>query len=108
MRAILIDSTKKEITEVNVSKSGTLQDWYSLIGCEIVEVGHYINNKDSILVDEEGMMGKPTSFFSYKGARHPYFAGNGLIVGVDENGESVSCSLVASDVVKMVSFHNEI
>jgi hypothetical protein len=93
MKAILIDSINKTVTEVEVSKANTLQDWYKLLNCDTVEVACYLNSKeDSILVDEEFML-KPMAptdpWFYYEGAPQPY-GGNGLITGVNSKGDSIA------------------
>jgi hypothetical protein len=124
MRAVLINSTKKTVTDIEISESNTLKDWYKAIGCNFVEVGAHINYDDSILVDEEGLMGlslqtqtsltaltnqtqanlnDTTPFFMYEGDNTP-FCGNGLVVGMDDEGNSVSCHISALEVAAKVSF----
>lgn len=107
MRAVLINSTEKTVTDIEISETNTLQDWYKAIGCSMVEVATYINDdNDSVLVDEEGAMGvmnNDTVFFEYDGAHQP-FCGNGLVVGVDDEGNSVSCHITALEVAEKVSF----
>lgn len=103
MRAILINSHLRVVTEVEVSDTDTLKDWYRLIECSMVEVAYYINKHDSIMVDEEGLLNEPNVFFEYEGAHQP-FAGNGLVVGVTDEGESISCRVKAKDVLSKVKF----
>lgn len=107
MRAVLINSTDKTVKDIEISETNTLQDWYKAIGCSMVEVATYINDdRDSILVDEEGLMrtmSESTTFFQYEGANQPFF-GNGLVVGVDDEGNSVSCHITALEVATNVSF----
>ena len=106
MRAILINSKDKTVTEVNVDDTNTLKHWYKLIDCDLVEVAHYMSEKNHILVDEEGMLKSPTEFFTYNGGHQP-FAGNGLIVGIDiNNGESISCDITLEEATKNVMFLN--
>jgi hypothetical protein len=104
MRAILIDSKNKNVSEIIIDDTKTLEDWYKAVDCELVEVAHYINEHDSILVDEEGLLKNPTDFFTYNGAHQP-FAGNGLIVGVDPNdGESIDCQITLEEVKRNTCF----
>jgi len=107
MRAVLINSTNKTVKDIEISETNTLHDWYKAIGCSMVEVATYINDdKDSILVDEEGLMGTlndATPFFMYEGGNMP-FCGNGLVVGMDDEGNSVSCHISALEVAAKVSF----
>ena len=108
MKAIFIDSKNRKISEVEIPKQGTLKAWYKVIGCEIVEVATYINShNDSILVDEEGLIKEinPDSpFFIYSGSHQP-FAGNGLIIGVDKEGESISHHTTVEEVESKVTFY---
>ena len=106
MKAILIDVRNKTISLVEVDNKRVLEDWYELMGCQMVEVAHYFNNHDSILVDEEGLLSLSgdTKFFTIKGGHQP-FAGNGLVVGVNNRGESVSPNISVEEVQKMVKFH---
>jgi hypothetical protein len=107
MRAVLINSTEKTVTNISISESNTLNDWYKAIGCSMVDVATYINDdRDSILVDEEGLMGTlndASPFFMYEGANQP-FCGNGLVVGMDDEGNSISCHVTALKVAAKVSF----
>lgn len=97
MKAILIDVVNQTVTDVNVE--GGLQGWYKLIGCNYVECAHYFNEHDSIMVDEEGLFKQPEAFFFVEGAHQP-FAGNGLVVGVDENGETVDVNMTAEELIR--------
>lgn len=104
MKAVFINAVEKTVTEVDVPKEKTLQSWYKIIGCDMVEVASYINKEnDSILVDEEGLLKPQEHFFAY-GVRENILAGNGLIVGVDNEGESVSCHVTAEQVKDKVFF----
>lgn len=107
MRAILIDAKNKTVTEIDVDDTNTLKHWYELIDCDLVEVAHYMSEKNHILVDEEGLFKSPNEFFTYSGAHQP-FAGNGLIVGVDSNtGESVDCDITLEEATENVMFFTE-
>ena len=106
MKAILIDVENKSVTMVEVDDKNVLKDWYRLMGCQMVEVAHYFDNHDSVLVDEEGLfsLDANTKFFSIEGGHQP-FAGNGLVVGVDRNGNSVSPKITLEEVQNKVKFH---
>lgn len=106
MKAILIDVFNKTVTEIKLdSKKDILDQYYHVIKTDVVEVAHYITDHDSILVDETGLL-KPTNhFFFYEGAHQP-FAGNGLIVGTDEEGEAVDCNISVEEVEENVQFLN--
>lgn len=86
-KAILIDSTAREVRAVDIDQP-TLQGWYAAIGCDMVTVATYLDDGDSILVDDEGLLRSPAYFFIYEDYPAP-LAGNGLVVGCDEEGETV-------------------
>ena len=102
MKAIFIDAKNKEVKEVEIK--GDLQSWYETIGCGMVECALYFDEHDSIMVDEEGLFNDQCNdFFFVKGGHQP-FAGNGLVVGTDENGESVSTKISLDEVKSKVKF----
>lgn len=104
MKAILIDAFNKTVTEVKLDgRKDMLDQWYHVMKVDMVEVAHYINDHDSILVDEEGLLKPCDHFFLYEGAHQP-FAGNGLVVGVDEEGETVDCNISAEEVEQKIEF----
>lgn len=113
MKGILIDVKNGTVTDVIYNGKKTLEEWYRLIGCSTVEVAMDIlpNKRDkitnSIMVDEEGLLNvTPNSkFFMFQGGHQP-FAGNGLIVGCDDEGETVDVSITADDVRGKVKFVN--
>jgi hypothetical protein len=104
MKAILIDSYNKTVQELDLDPNfKMLFQWYQQIKCTIVTVGHYITEHDSIIVDDEGLLKPCDHFFYYDGAHQP-FAGNGLVVGVDEEGETVACDITLEEVEAKVKF----
>ena len=108
MKAILIDSYNRVVEEVSLDPDqNMLHQWYDHIKCDMAQVGHYITEHDSIIVDEEGLLKPCDHFFTYDGAHQP-FAGNGLVVGVDEDGETVACDITLDEVKSKVRFHNTV
>jgi hypothetical protein len=104
MKAILIDVYNEVVRQVEVDKKNVLRDWYKYTQCSMVEPV-YINEHDSIMVDEEGLLTltKDSKFFSYKG---DMYAGNGLVVGVNvRNGESVDPMITVEEIRAYVDFH---
>ena len=104
MKAILIDSKNKVIKEVEISKENTLKDWYKEVNCNMVEIAHYLENTDTVLVNEEGLLHDEYYFFTYEGAHQP-FAGNGLVVGIDDEGNSVDCKTDIQEVKRNVKIY---
>lgn len=103
MKAILINSKTKEIKEVEMGKD--YKEIYSQLECEMFQIGTELAEQDAIYVDEEGLMNGTDVFFVYEGAHQP-FAGNGLILGTDDEGESVSCKIKLDEVKNKVKFYD--
>ena len=101
MKAILIDVKTQEIKEVE--HDNTLQNIYDLIDCRAFDLVR-IDDVNSIFVDDEGIL-KDNLYFEYSGSENVFkLAGNGLILGVDDKGESISPTLNVEDVKGKVNF----
>lgn len=101
MKAILINATERSVKEVDIN--GDLQSWYESINCDIVEVACYLPSSNLLLVDEDGLLKMPTEFFEYD---KNIYAGNGLIVGTNDNGDTSDATLELNDVSVKVKFYN--
>ena len=92
MKAILIDVYNKDIKEVEYD--GTLDFIYFQLACGTFDV-FGIDDVNSIFVDDEGLLRQNQLYFSYSDRA---LAGNGLILGVDNAGESIASTLTVEDV----------
>lgn len=92
MTGYLIDPQARTIEPVTVTP-GTETGIAETIGCDlftVVEMGDPDNGaNDSIFVDDEGLMKPQGFFFKVKGFDQP-FAGKGLVLGTNPEGESVA------------------
>ena len=88
MRAIFINA--KEGTVSYVENKGRLEDLYSTLGVEMVEVAKYWENGDHLYVDEEGLINGTDFGFTLNSID---YVGNGLIYGMDleDPGAEGSC-----------------
>ena len=101
MKAILIDVKTQEVKEVE--HDDTLQNIYNLVDCRTFDVVR-IDDVNSIFVDDEGIL-KDNLYFEYSGSENVFkLAGNGLVLGVDDEGNSISPTLTIEDVKGKVSF----
>lgn len=97
MRAILIkpDAVGHKHVEV-VEYDGDYRSIYNLISWSERQVTTFdcvmIDDNHTIFVDDEGLLYNPEHFFLFEGYDQP-LAGRGLILGTDEDGESVDCKL---------------
>ncbi len=104
MKAILIGVYAQEVIEV--VHDGTLQNIYDLLVCRTFDVVR-IDDVNSIFVDDEGIL-KDNLYFEYPSSNGIFqLAGNGLILGVDDEGNSISPTLTVEDVKSKVTFLSE-
>lgn len=103
MKAILIDSINKQVKEIEIGKG--IDEMYKFLNCQYFTIASYLNDGDAIFVDDEGLMNGTDVFFTFEGAHQP-FAGNGLIMGSDDDGESVNCKTDLSEVKNKVKFYD--
>ena len=97
-----INAENRTVTEVEVK--GDYKTIYPFLG-ESVDcftcVG--IEKDDTIYVDDEGLLKPLTALFLYEGYDQP-LAGNGLILGTDAEGESVSPANTLEFIKSKVKF----
>ena len=105
MRAILINPFTQTIEEVDYS--GDYKDIYSLIECDLFTTVYLPNTSDDTLfVDDEGLYVENQRFFKIDGFEQP-LAGRGLLLGTDEEGESVDCMSTVEEVKAIVSWEKD-
>lgn len=96
MKAILIDAARQEVREIEIS------DWRDItkaIGwdCRLFTVATELENGDSLFVDDEGLINGTEHFFITEYYPHP-LAGNGVILGCNEDGESQNCKSTIDEI----------
>jgi len=97
MRAILIDPFTKTITEVEYS--GDYKQIYKLINCDTFTVS-CLSDADDLFLDDEGLL-KDNRYFTWNG--HP-FAGKGLILAHDDEGDTISTTYDLHEVLDRVEW----
>lgn len=104
MKAILIDSTKKEIILMTISDDTDkrLAECQKLLGGYLC-IAHEIDEFNTLFVDDEGLFKEGNNWFIFTGAHQP-FKGNGLILGVDDCGETIDCTCTLEEIAQKVSF----
>ena len=100
-KAILIDPTNQTITEVEWN--GDFHHIYNLIDCDTYDVARINAEGDGIFVDDEGLFKEQQAFFWHSDYPQP-LAGKGLILGCDEEGESVVPHTTLEEVTNKVRF----
>lgn len=102
MRGILIDPFTKTVTDIQTS--GKLAEIYEILGVEIVTAVS-VGEDQTLFLDDEGLMVPKESqeYFQWKGSNQPY-AGKGLILGVDEDGDNTDASMGSLEAAMLVEF----
>jgi len=99
MRAILIDPFTQTIEEVDYS--GDYKDIYTLIQCELFSTVYCL--EDTLFVDDEGLYVKDQRYFKVAGYPQP-LAGRGLLLGTNEEGDSVDAKAKLSVIEKVIEW----
>ena len=101
MKALLIDSKNRMITKIEIGEHFT--EISKAIGCEVFAAPHIMQNNDTLYCDDEGLLKDPQHFFLLDSYPQP-IAGNGLILGCDNEGESVDVSMSLMELSNKVTF----
>ena len=100
MKAYKIDATNNTITELEMSED--YREISQNIGCELFCVARTLPNGDTLFVDDEGWMNANVKrAFKFDGR---VFAGNGVVLGCNSAGDSVSVKTKELDIAKLVEF----
>lgn len=109
MKAILIDPFNETVTEVE--HTGNYKHIYELLSHPEHPVDCFtavrLGNGDAIYVDDEGLLKDPKHFFVWKGYPQP-MAGKGLLLGSNDEGESISPETTLEYVKGRVSFRHDL
>ena len=103
MKAILIDSKTREIREVDYTN---FNDIYKFVGCNLFDAVDFNTKNDTVYVDDEGLLTltHDTMFFTIGDSEQP-LAGNGLILGTNDEGESIEPSVTVEEVKEITKFY---
>ena len=104
MRDVFIDSTKKEVTNINIDAEKALKEYYKYIDCHCVAgVAIYDSYPHTLYLDDNALLSDAKqNAFEILGQR---FIGNGLIVGLDEDeGDDTDSKMTAFYVNQLVTF----
>lgn len=108
MRGILIDPWLKQVTEVECREG--IEDMYRLMSnplgpkVDVFCIGLSWPNGDVLYVDDEGLLKRGMRLF-YPGRRdHQPLAGNGLILGSDNESNSTDAKLLLTEVQCLIKW----
>jgi hypothetical protein len=105
MRGILIDPFTRTVSDIETS--GKLAEIYELLGVELVTVVS-VGEDQSLFLDDEGLLvpKEEQEYWNWKGSNQPY-AGKGLILGLDEDGDNIDATMGSLEVAMLVTFLNK-
>lgn len=104
MKAFKIDCEKQEVYEVDYDATD-YKETNKQIGCHTMSCAIIFDKEDGLMVDDEGLLGGPTKGFNF---RSPdgidwKFAGNGVLIGCDKDGNSQEVQMNLEEFKKMVT-----
>lgn len=105
MRAVLIDTDNKAVTEV--AYDGDFHSIYRFIDADCFDVVVHDTDKGEVdfFVDDEALLKSKTHGWTIKGQRMRPIMGKALALGLDPaNGDSVDCPLGVEEIAAMVQF----
>ena len=101
MKGILINPFDETIKEVVVT--GNYKELYTLIECRAFDCVD-VDEDNTLYVDDEGLLHDTNRYFSIHGRE---FAGRGLILSTDDEGNSADVRFTLKEVKDLVSFFPE-
>ena len=113
MKALLINSLTREITEVE----GNFQDYKEIakfLKCDYIETAHNYENNDAIFVDAEGLFNHQDTVignenyrwtaFKVADSHQECFVGNGILVGHTNSGNSKDAKTKMEELKSQITF----
>lgn len=95
-KCFIIDPFSKTVTESKYC--GDYRELYTLIDCDTFTAVGVNGEGDTLFLDDEGLInGKPQQFFAWLGYANP-LAGKAVVLGTDNEGDSISPTLTLDDV----------
>ncbi len=107
MKAFLIDTPNKQITEVEYNGDWKTIKQHIHADCFTVVYIDPSVMPDCVFVDDEGLInGNPHGWFKIGTYEQP-LRGYGLVLGTDADGDSVSPNITLERLQRMVTFHDD-
>jgi hypothetical protein len=100
MKAYKIDPYNNVITTLNLGDD--FREISKNIGCDLFCLAATFANRDTLYVDDEGLLKtEVTRGFTLNGQ---FFAGNGILLGCDNYGESMDVQTDELEIAKLITF----
>lgn len=107
MQAILIDPHTQTVSSIEYD--GNYENISKLLGCELFTVMTVTPKDDALFLDDEGWIidQEDQQYFWWQG--YPQLlAGRGLILGTNDEGESIAPSLTLDEAKSMVKWQSKV
>ena len=105
-RAILIDSLKHEVSLV--SYNGSIDEMYKLLKCDtFCTAPAKLPDNNVLFVDDNGLFNHEQGAFKIPfmpGFAPQVLSGNGLIVGIGNDGENANATATLEEITALVKF----
>ena len=101
MKAIFIDVTAQTVTDIDLQPG--LKTMYDVIGCQCVD-RRTIDSENDLWFDDEGLLLDPQPPKFRFGIYPHLFAGNALICGYTEEGETIGTNFLAEQIRPFIQF----
>lgn len=99
MKTILIDPETRTVTAIEIA--GGLESYYETIGCDLIDFARA--DDVDVIVDDEGLFKENKHFFGIHGYPKP-LAGKALLVGVNDEGDTIDCPIALEEAVRRIVF----
>jgi len=105
IKAIFIDVEKRTITAIDMKNH--FEEISKAIGCNYFCCPITLPNEDTFYLDDEGLLNVRNikGGFTYKSSNP--LVGNSIILGTDDEGESIDVASLVEDIAKDVVFITE-
>lgn len=105
MRALIIDAENQEVREAELDPGSTLRGMQAAVGGLIAQA-HCFDGTHELYVNDEGLLVEHPHWFQILGAHQP-FAGNGIVVGIDEDGETIAATMTLLELRGRIFFSGQ-
>ena len=109
MKAILINPMQESIR--HISYDGDPKSIYRILQCTTYEAVYPFENGDTLWIDEEGLLNESNFAFDILGSNelwHRTYLGSAMILGVDDEGESIECKSKLDDIKCIIKFRGKV
>lgn len=106
MKAIKIDVIAKEVKEIELEPG--IKNIYRELDCDLFTVIYPMGllEGDCIYIDDEGLLRQPPLGAFYIKGFPQVLSGHGLVIGTDDEGDSISASTPLQQIKALVRFED--